>query len=107
MINEITFPGLGLKFEVSRVAFRLFGLSVYWYGILIALGLILAIVYGVREANRTGLSQDDLLNMILIAVPAAIVCARLYYVVFSWICTRTICFLCLTFEAAAWRFTAV
>ena len=84
MINEITFPGLGLKFEVSRVAFRLFGLSVYWYGILIALGLILAIVYGVREANRTGLSQDDLLNMILIAVPAAIVCARLYYVVFSW-----------------------
>lgn len=84
MTNVITFPGLGLDFEVSRVAFRIFGLPIYWYGILIALGLVLAILYGVHESKRVGLDQDDLLNMILIAVPIAIICARLYYVLFSW-----------------------
>lgn len=84
MNNVITFPGLGLTFEVNRAAFHIFGIPVYWYGLLIALGLILAIVYGIREAKKTGVSQDDLLNMILIAVPVAIVCARLYYVIFSW-----------------------
>lgn len=84
MINQITFPGLGLDFKVNRVAFQLFGISVYWYGLLIAVGLGLAIWYGLRESKRSGLSQDDLLNMILIAVPCAIICARLYYVIFSW-----------------------
>lgn len=84
MINQITFSGLGLDFEVSRVAFRIFGVSVYWYGLIIAAGLCLAILYGFYESKRVGLSQDDLLNMILLAVPAAIVGARLYYVAFSW-----------------------
>ncbi|MBR5152516.1 MAG: prolipoprotein diacylglyceryl transferase [Clostridia bacterium] len=83
-MNHISFPGLGLSFSVSRVAFEIFGISVYWYGILIALGLSLALLYGFRESKRVGLSGDDLLNMILIAVPVAIVCARTYYVIFSW-----------------------
>ena len=84
MIQDISFPNLGLSFHLSRTAFSVFGIEVYWYGLIIALGLVLAIMYGIREAERTGLSQDDLLNMILIAVPTAIVCARIYYVVFSW-----------------------
>lgn len=84
MINQISFPNMGLEFEINRVAFSIFGLSVYWYGLLIGLGLLLAVSYGMRQTKKNGLSQDDFLNMLLIAVPVAIVCARLYYVVFSW-----------------------
>lgn len=83
MIQQISFPGLGLEFSINRVAFRLFGIPIYWYGIVIALGLVLAILYGIREANRVNLNQDDLLNMILWSVPISIVTARIYYVVFS------------------------
>ena len=84
MINQISFPNMGLEFEINRVAFSIFGLSVYWYGLLIGLGLLLAVSYGIRQTKKNGLSQDDFLNMLLIAVPVAIVCARLYYVIFSW-----------------------
>ncbi len=84
MIHRIAFPGLGLSLTVNRVAFWVFGIPVYWYGLLIGLGMVLAICYGMRESRRKGLGQDDLLNMILLAVPVAIVCARLYYVIFRW-----------------------
>ncbi len=84
MINDITFPGLGLEFEVSRSLFSVFGIEVYTYGLLIALGVVLGFVYATREIQRQGISQDDFLNMFLIGVPAAIVCARLYFVIFSW-----------------------
>ena len=84
MVQQIQFPGLGWEFTINRVAFQVFGLPIYWYGILIATGLVLAIVYGLREAKRAKIDQDDVMNMILLSVPAAIICARLYYVVFSW-----------------------
>ncbi len=84
MVQQISFPGLGIGLEINRVAFRVFGIPIYWYGILIALGLVLAILYGLGESKRRELNQDDLLNMILWSVPVAIVCARIYYVVFSW-----------------------
>ncbi len=84
MINNISFPNLGLDFEVSRVAFSVFGVDIYAYGFLIAVGMCIAFVYGSREAKRVGVSQDDLFNMILIALPAAVIGARLYYVIFEW-----------------------
>ncbi len=84
MINMISFPRLGLEFEVSRAAITIGGFSVYWYGILIAVGLVLAVCYGLREISRVGLSSDDFFNMLLIALPSAIIGARLYYVIFSW-----------------------
>lgn len=84
MVNNILFPGIGLDLTVSRSLFTVFGIDIYAYGVIIALGLILAFWYGTKEADRVGLKQDDLLNMFLIAVPLAIVGARLYYVAFSW-----------------------
>ena len=84
MVNNIMFSGIGLDLTVSRSLFTVFGIDIYAYGVIIALGLILAFWYGTKEADRVGLKQDDLLNMFLIAVPLAIVGARLYYVAFSW-----------------------
>ena len=84
MINNISFPNLGWSFEVDRVAFSIFGVDIYAYGFLIGVGLLLAFVYGAYESKKVDLEQNDLLNMILICLPAAIVGARLYYVVFEW-----------------------
>lgn len=84
MINHVSFPMLGLEFEINRVAFSVFGMPVYGYGIIIALGLALAFVYATYQTKKVGISQDDFLNMLIIALPVSIICARLYYVIFSW-----------------------
>ncbi len=84
MINNISFPNLGLEFEINRIAFTIFGVPVYFYGLLIGLGLLLAFMYAIYETKRVNLAQDDLLNMLLIALPSAIICARIYYVIFQW-----------------------
>lgn len=84
MSNVISFPNLGLSFTVNRAALTIGNFSVYWYGIIIACGLVLAVIYGIHESKRTGIDGDDFFNMLLIALPTAIVCARVYYVVFSW-----------------------
>lgn len=69
---------------MNRVAFNIFGIDVMWYGILIAIGMLLGVYIALKEAKRVGVSEDDVLNIAIIAMPIAIVCARLYYVLFSW-----------------------
>lgn len=64
--------------------FTLFGLSVRWYGLLIALGIGLGILLAMRREKRFGLPKDTVIDLALCGVPAAIVGARLYYVIFSW-----------------------
>ena len=66
------------------VAFNIFGKDIYWYGIIIAVGLILAIVIGVLEARRKGYISDLVIDFMFLAVPLAVIFARLYYVVFQW-----------------------
>lgn len=83
MTNVVSFPGLGLEFELNRVAFSVFGKDVYWYGIIIALGFILAVLYGYRRAPRYGVDQDKLMDMLFFAVPLCIIGARVYYVIFN------------------------
>ena len=71
-------------FEISREALTLFGYDVRWYGMLIALGVLAAVLLASRRERRLGLKADTALNIALIAVPVAILCARAYYVIFSW-----------------------
>ena len=58
--------------------------TVRWYGVLIGLGMLLGVLLGLREARRKGLNEDHLLNMCLVALPAAVLGCRLYYVIFNW-----------------------
>lgn len=81
-MSIITFPGLGLEFHLDRVAFHLMGRPVYWYGIIIAAGFLLAVGFCMRRAPRFGMTGDDLIDMLLFAVPLAIIGARLYYIIF-------------------------
>lgn len=83
MTNLVQFPGLGLEFEVNRVAFSLGGLNVYWYGLIIAGGLLLALIFAFRYAVDFGIDADRLVDVILIGTVCAVICARAFYVAFS------------------------
>ena len=83
MTNTVFFPGLGLEFELNRVAFDLFGHNIYWYGVIIAAGFLLAVIYGLWRAPRFSLDPDVGVDGIFVVVPSAIVGARLYYVIFN------------------------
>ncbi|MBQ9833483.1 MAG: prolipoprotein diacylglyceryl transferase [Clostridia bacterium] len=64
----------------DRVAFTLFGKDVYWYGIIIAVGIVLAIFLASKESKRKKLPADTIVDLALIAIPCGVIGARLYYV---------------------------
>lgn len=84
ILSTISFPGLGIEVDPNPVAFTAFGKPVYWYGIVIALGLVLAIAYGMRRSRQFGLQSDFIIDGVLVVLPAAIICARAYYCIFYW-----------------------
>ena len=71
-----------LKF--TQTGLEVFGFELHWYGILIAAGVLCAVLLALRREKALGLEKDTTLNIALACVPAGIVCARIYYVVFSW-----------------------
>lgn len=80
---SISFPILGDKFVLSfKPYFTLFGWDFHWYGILIALGFLLAAIYAFKRAKQFGLNDDNIVDLLLYAVPIGVVGARLYYVIF-------------------------
>lgn len=81
-MNPITFPGLGLEFHINRVAFSVFGKPIYWYGIIIAVGFVLAVIYCYYNAARYGIQKDRVIDLVLFAAPGGIIGARIYYVLF-------------------------
>ncbi len=85
-MNEsyISFPRLNLSFNIDRVAFTIGDKNVYWYGIIIAIGFLVAVTCALYLAKKYGMKQDTVIDIVLIATPISIVCARLYYVVFRW-----------------------
>ena len=79
----IEFPGLGLKLN-PPAGFTIGSFEIRMYGLIIALGLVLAVVYALRRKEQFGLSEDDLMDGVLWIAPFAIVCARIYYCAFEW-----------------------
>ena len=82
---EIWFPHLGIEIEhLSRVAFHIFGQEVYWYGIIIGIGVLLALALALHEAKRTGQNPENYVDVALFGIIFAVIGARMYYVIFSW-----------------------
>ena len=77
----------GFKFSLNPIAFTLpigkNGWDVYWYGIIIALGFLLAIIYGIKNAKTFNIDVDKMMDVALVTTPLAILCARTYYVIFD------------------------
>jgi len=70
--------------DINPVAFTIFNVDVMWYGILIASGVIIGTLLALRESRRIGFRDEDLIDLLIIAIPSAIVGARLYYVIFQF-----------------------
>ena len=79
----ISFPFLGLEVNPPRTL-SIGPLNAYYYGLIIAVGLILAVMYACKRSKEFGLKEDDILDGVLWVTPFAICCARIYYVAFSW-----------------------
>ena len=77
----------GLKLNIAPIAFTVsigkFHWDIYWYGIIIALGFSLAVIYGYLNAKRIGINVDKMLDLIIVTTPVSILCARTYYVLFD------------------------
>ncbi|MBQ2897059.1 MAG: prolipoprotein diacylglyceryl transferase [Clostridia bacterium] len=74
----------GLELNINPVAFDIGTKEVYWYGIIIAFALVMGYLISSYIAKKDSVSQDTVLDIVVFGAPAAIVCARLYYVIFSF-----------------------
>ena len=83
MYTEISFPSLGIVLDPPKYL-QIGPLMIYYYGVIIACGLILAVLYGCKRSREFGIKEDDLVDGVLWVTPFAILCARAYYVIFSW-----------------------
>ena len=83
MYSEISFPALGIALDPPR-SIALGPLSIHFYGMIIAFGLILAVVYAPRRSKQFGITEDDVVDGVLYVTPFAVLCARAYYCIFSW-----------------------
>ena len=82
MSTTVSFPGLGIgEFSFDRVAFELFGKPIYWYGVIIMLGIMAAFVHAYLRCKQEGIKGDDILDVGLFTVIFGVIGARLYYVV--------------------------
>lgn len=85
-MKEITvsFPGLGIgEGMISSVAFKIGNFEIMWYGICIALGMVMAIAYAAWRCKQQGIKVDDLIDIAIFAIFFGVIGARLYYVAFS------------------------
>ena len=83
MYTDISFPSFGIHINPPR-SFTVGPLNIYLYGVIIAFGLILAVLYACKRSREFGLKEDDLIDGVIWVTPFAILCARAYYVIFSW-----------------------
>lgn len=81
--SVISFPSLGLEVNPGRML-QIGPLQIHYYGLVIAFGMMLAVLYATKRCHRAGLSPDDVLDGVLWITPLAIVCARIYYCAFTW-----------------------
>ena len=81
--SVISFPSLGIEWDPAR-SISIGPLNIYLYGLIIATGLLLAVLYGCRRCRQFGLNEDTLTDGMLWVTPFAFLCARLYYCIFYW-----------------------
>ena len=84
MTNRITFPILGLEFNINRVAISIFGFDIYWYALIITTGILAGYFYALRQGKKQGIPGDVFSEILLIGIPSAIISARAYYVLSKW-----------------------
>lgn len=78
------FPILNLELNISKIAFQMFGINIYWYGIIIVSAIIIALILCKKDDGKYGVRFSTILDLSIYVLPISIICARLYYVVFNY-----------------------
>lgn len=81
---KISFPKLGWEFDINPTAFTVFGIDIQWYGIIITVGLVLAMLYCFPRMKRFGIDADRAIDAVIGGVIGGIIGARTYYVLLRW-----------------------
>lgn len=81
---SISFPHLGIALENLKNSFSIFGIDVAFYGLIIGLGMLTAMLLAFHDAKVSGQNVDDYLDLALFGIIFAIIGARIYYVIFEW-----------------------
>lgn len=68
---------------IDPIAIKIGGFEVAWYGVIIGIGILLAMYLASSEGDRKGMPQDFILDLAFWTVPIAILGARAYYVLFE------------------------
>lgn len=84
MTNVIGFPGLGLEFNVNRVAFTVFGKDIFWYAICILTGYIAGLIFVSLTSKKRGVDPDNVFDICFWGLIFGLIGARLYYCIFDW-----------------------
>lgn len=79
----ITFPNINLELTINKVAFKIAGIPIYWYAIIIVSSLILALILFKRKNNTFNIKYEDILDLSIILIPISFITARVYYVIFN------------------------
>ncbi|MBW7573746.1 prolipoprotein diacylglyceryl transferase [Caproiciproducens faecalis] len=82
MLN-VQFPGLGIHFTINPIAFSIGSLTVRWYGVIIAVGFLLAFLYVMSSCKKFNMDQDKLIDAVIVGIIGGIIGARAYYVIFD------------------------
>ena len=83
MTQTVYFPGLGLQFDLNPVLFTIGSMSIRWYGVIIAFGLVAGLLFAYRKSKTVGIIPDKMLDVLMVSIVGAVIGARLYYVLFS------------------------
>lgn len=84
MNMNINFPHLNIYLEHVGNSFTIFGISIAYYGVIIAIGMLAGILMATYEAKRTGQNSEDYFDLAIVAIIFSVIGARVYYVIFSW-----------------------
>lgn len=82
LIYHVSFPNLNINIALNPIAFSFANTKIYWYGIILAIGFSLAYLYVLKNSKRFEISKNDISNLTIVSSICAVICARLYYVIF-------------------------
>lgn len=69
---------------LNRIFLQIGGFTIYWYGVIIGVGILVGVWLAIKEGEKRGVSKDHFVDLVLYGFPISILCARAYYVIFQW-----------------------
>ena len=82
-MNKISFPLLNLELQISRIAFSIGNIDIYWYAILMVFAFVISLIIFKTKDGKFGIKFNDILDLSIFVIPISIISARLYYIVFN------------------------